>query len=189
MSNFEAARRSMAIDWRGIAGEVGNLNPDGTEKGSGTSSGIRALELIIGEENIRGAVDCWASDQPGAFTAEMVLRIIRSTVAMNYCYEIYKTEPNTRRSGAAVFLLYEMADWRVLPWVAEFLEDASTTVRWNGVMALQNILAGPLDDDEIAAAKQSLTKAESDIDEGVREKAIEVRKRLASDPSLRHLGL
>jgi len=119
----------------------------------------------------------------------MVLRIIRSTVAMNYCYEIYKTEPNTRRSGAAVFLLCEVADLRVLPWVAEFLGDANTTVRWNGVMALENIPVGPLGDDGIATAKQLLAKAESDSDEGVREKAKEIRIRLASDPSVRHLGL
>jgi hypothetical protein len=179
----------MPIDWRVIADEVGDLKPDGEEKGSGTLSGLRALELIIGDENIRGAVDWWASGEPGAFTAEMVLCIIRSTVAMNYCYEIYKTEPNSLRSGAAVFLLYEMADRRVLPWIPEFLEDVSTTVRWNGVMALQNILAGPMGDDEVAAAKQLLAKARTDADEGVREKATEVRNRLASDPSLRHLDL
>lgn len=180
----------MPIEWRKVADEIGALNPDGSEQGAGTSSGLRALELLLGEENIRGAVDWWASGEPGAFTAEMVLRIIRSTVAMNYCYEIYKNEPDTRRAGAAVFLLYEMADDRVLPWVAEFLEDASMTVRWNGVMALQNILAGPLDDDGIALAKQLLARARSsDPDERVREKATEVHNRLASTPSLRHLCL
>lgn len=179
----------MPIDWRAVALDVGDLSPDGAVRGSGTLSGLRALELIIGEENIRGAVDWWASDEPGAFTAEMVLRIIRSTVAMNYCYEIYKNEPNTRRSSAAVFLLYEMADWRVLPWVAEFLEDTNVSVRWNGAMALQGILAGPLNDEGIATAKHLLAKAESDPDEGVRQKAREVRNRLASDPTLRHLGL
>jgi HEAT repeat protein len=179
----------MAIDWRAIADQVGDLKPDGTEKGSCTESGIQALELVLGEENIRGAVDCWASGEPGAFTAEMVLRIIRSTVAMNYCYEIYKSEPNTRRSGAAVFLLYEMADRRVLPWVAEFLEDANMDVRWNGVMSLQNILSGPLDDVGIASAKKLLAKAQSDADEKVRQLARKVHVRLASDPSLRHLGL
>jgi len=179
----------MPIDWRAVASEVGDLSPDGKEMGSVTASGIKALELVIGEDNIRGAVDWWASGEPGALTAEMVLRIIQSTVAMKYCYEIYKTEPNTRRSGAAVFLLYEMADSRVLPWVAEFLEDANVTVRWNGVMALRNILSGPLGDDGIAIAKQLLAKAESDTDEGLRDKAREVHNQLASDPRLRHLGL
>jgi hypothetical protein len=37
----------MPIDWRVIADEVGDLKPDGEEKGSGTLSGIRALELIL----------------------------------------------------------------------------------------------------------------------------------------------
>lgn len=75
----------MAIDWRALAQQVGDLNPDGSEKGSGTESGIRALELIIGEENIRGAVDHWTSLKPGFETAEKALLIIRSTVAMEYC--------------------------------------------------------------------------------------------------------
>jgi hypothetical protein len=69
----------MAIDWRAIAEQVGDLNPDGSEKGNGTESAIRALELIIGEDNIREAVDMWTSLEPGAFTAEKSLLILRST--------------------------------------------------------------------------------------------------------------
>lgn len=106
---------------------------------------------------------------------------------MNYCYEIYKTEPNTRRSGAAVFLCMKWPTRVYCP--AEFLDDATITVRWNGVMALQNILSGLLGDDEITPAKQLLIKAESDTDERVREKARVVRNLLASDPSFRNLGL
>ena len=79
----------MAIDWRELANQVGDLNPDGSEKGNGTESGRRALEITIGKENIRGAVDHWTSHGPGAFTAEKALIIISSTVAMERCYEIY----------------------------------------------------------------------------------------------------
>ncbi|MFZ0302942.1 MAG: HEAT repeat domain-containing protein [Terracidiphilus sp.] len=179
----------MAIDWENIARQVGGLEPDGSERTVGTDGGRRAIELILGEQNIREAVDHWADQKPGEFTAEMVLRIIRSTVAMERCYEIYKNEPDSRRAGAAVFLLYEMADPRVLPWVREFLDDKNFSVRWNGAMALQEILRGPANDDDIALAKGLLSKAESDPDERIRERAAEIRRRLKSDPSLQHLGL
>jgi HEAT repeat protein len=140
-------------------------------------------------ENIRGAVDQWTSLEPGAFTAEKALLIIGSTIAMEHCYAIYKTEPNTQRAGAAVFPLAEMADSRVLQWVPEFMEDTNRSVRWNGLIAVGQILEGPLGDDGIALAKELLTKAESDHDERLRERAKQIRRRLASDPHLRHLGL
>ena len=141
-----ARANSMAINWRAIATEVGDLNPDGSERGSGTESGKRALEVLIGEENIRDAVDHFISLEPGAFTAEMVLQIIRSEIAMNRCLEIYKTEPGTNRACSAVFLLGCMADHRTLSWVREFLDDSNMAIRLNGLRVLQNVLFGPLGD-------------------------------------------
>lgn len=179
----------MAIDWREIASQVGGLEPDGSERIAGTDGGRRALELLLGEENIRDAVDVWANQKPGEFTAEMVLRIIMSTVAMERCYEIYKKEPASQRACAAVFLLSEMADSRVLPWVREFLEDNDKSIRWNGLMALQMILEGPLGDAGIETAKELLAKAESDCDQRLQERAKQIRRQLASDPTLRHLEL
>ena len=179
----------MAIDWREIAGKVGGFDPDGGERDVGTDGARRALELLLGEENIREAVDHWADQKPGEFTAEQVLIIISSTVAMERCYEIYKRDPASSRAGAAVFLLAEMADSRVLPWVSEFLEDSSLSIRWNGLMALRMILEGPLGDAGIATAKELLTKAESDSDQRLHERAREIRRQLASDPRLRHLEL
>ena len=87
------------------------------------------------------------------FTAEMVLKIIQSEIAMKRCFEIYKTEPGTERACSAVFLLGSMADDKALPWVREFLEDANKAVRLNGLRVLQYILYGPLNDEEMAAAK------------------------------------
>jgi HEAT repeat protein len=177
----KAIHNGMAIDWRALAQQVGDLNPDGSEKGSGRESGRRALELIIGEENIRGAVDQWASLEPGAQTAEQALLIIGTTVAIEYCYEIYKTEPHTQRAEAAVFLLSEMADFRILRWVREFMEDSDESVRWNGLIALGRILQGPLGDEGIALAKELLARAETDHDERLRARATEIRKQLAAD--------
>lgn len=166
----------MAIDWKELAKQVGDLTPDGSERGSGTESGKRALEILIGEENLRNAVDHFISLEPGAFTVEMVLKIIKSEIVMNRCFEIYKTEPATDRACSAVFLLGSMADCKALSWVREFLEDRSEPVRLNGLRVLQNILFGPLDDAEIATAKELFDKAESDSDRTVRERAVQIRQ-------------
>ena len=179
----------MAIDWREIASKAGHLDPDGSERSPGTDGGRRALELLLGEENIREAVDHWADQKPGEFTPEQVLIIISSTVAMERCYEIYKTNPASSRAGCAVFLLSEMADVRVLPWVRDFLDDDNEGHRWNGLMALRRILEGPLGDAGIATAKELLTKAESDSDQRLQERAREIRRQLASNPRLHHLEL
>jgi len=179
----------MAIDWYAVARDIGALKSDGSEQIAGTHAGRRALELLLGEENIRHAVDHWADQKPGEFTAEAVLLIISSTVAMERCYEIYKNDPMSPRAGAAVFLLSEMADSRALAWMRELMQDKSVHIRWNGVMALGRILAGPLNDEGIAIAKELLINAETDPEERLRERATEIRRRLASDPTLGHLGL
>ena len=147
------------------------------------------MELLLGEDNIREAVDYWAGQKPGEFTAEAVLIIISSTIAMERCYEIYKMEPASDRACAAVFLLSEMADSRALPWVREFMEDSSEGIRWNGLIALRRILVGPLGDAGIATAKELFSKAEADASDRLRDRAREIRRQLASDPRLSHLEL
>ena len=106
---------------------------------------------------------------------------------MEYCYEIYKNEPNTERSGRAIFLLSEMADWRFVRWARELMENPHT--RWNALVALEQVLAGPLGDEGIELAKELLAQAEIDSDERLRERAVEIHKRLAAEPHLKHLGL
>jgi HEAT repeat protein len=166
----------MAIDWKTIATQVGDITPEGREKGSGTESGRRALEILIGEENLRDAVDHFISLEPGAFTAEMIMKIIRSKIAMSRCHEIFRSEPNTDRACSAVFLLGSIADCTALPWIPDFLENGSEPIRLNGLRVLQNILYdyNALSDEDLATAKQYLDKATSDPSPTVRERAAEI---------------
>jgi hypothetical protein len=166
----------MAIDWREVAAKVGGLDLNGNERTVGTDGGRRALEIILGEENIRDAVDHFVSQLPGAFTVEMVLKIISSEIAMKRCLEIYKTEANPYRACSAVFLLGSMADYKALSWVDEFLSDSNVAVRMNGLRVLQNILYRPLDEEDIATAKELLNKAELDQDVTVRDRAASIRQ-------------
>jgi hypothetical protein len=167
----------MAINWEAIATLVGDQNWDGNVKrGSGTESGRRALELLIGEENLREAVDYVISLEPGWDTAEMVIKIIRSRVAMRRCLEIYTTEPGTERACFSVFFLGSFADHAALPWIPGFLVDSDKIVRLNGLRVLQNILYeyDSLHDEQLGTAKQLLNKSLSDPDPTVRERAMEI---------------
>ena len=47
----------------------------------------------------------------------------------------------------------------------------------------------PLGDEGIELAKELLAEAEADPDERLRERAVEIHKRLAANPYLKHLGL
>jgi hypothetical protein len=172
----QCEKKMTIIDWKALAEQIGGLQPDGSDRTVGTQGGRRALEILIGEENLREAVDCFISLRPGAFTAEMVLKIIESEIAMNRCFEIYRTEPGTDRACSAVFLLGSMANDKALPWVREFLEDSNQAVRLNGLRVLQCILYGPLNDEEMAKARELLAKAEMDSDAFVRERAQSVRQ-------------
>lgn len=168
----------MGIDWEEVAGRIGGLDINDNEVGIGTAGGRRALEILLGEQNIRDAVDYWNSQRPGCFTVEMVLSIIRSKVAMERCYEVYKSERGSSNSCSAVFLLKSIADAEALPWVREFLEDSNLAVRLNGVGVLRRILDGPLGDRDSALAKGLLDKGQLDADPEVRERIRQVRAHL-----------
>jgi hypothetical protein len=172
----------MAYDWETIAKHVGDITPEG-EQGSGTDSGRRALELLLGEEDIRSSVDYCVSMKPGWFTAEMVLKIIRSEVAMERCYEVYKANAGTKSSNIAVGLLSTIADVHALQWVREFLDDSSVNIRWHGLLVLRCILYGPLGDSSASLALELLQKAESDSDPAIKERALQIRKECELDRS------
>ena len=174
----------MPIDWEQIASQIGGFESDGRERIVGTEGGRRALEILLGKENLRDSVDYFIDDQPGQFTAEMVLKIARPLAAMERCYEIFRTDTSLNRRAGAVFLLSSFADDKAMPWVREFLSDPERVIRWNGLHVLRYILYGPLGDSALALARQLLRIADSDQDAGIRKFASEVRKQLERKPLL-----
>jgi HEAT repeat protein len=162
----------MAIDWKRIAEEIGNPR----EEGNRLEAGQRALEILIGEQNLREAVDHIISLAPGAFTAEIVMKIIRSRVAMRRCLEIYKSDSDIERARLAVFLLGSIADCTALPWIRDFLEDSDENVRVNGLRVLQTILYAysAMSEGQLATAKELVSEALSSSDPALRERAAEI---------------
>jgi HEAT repeat protein len=90
---------------------------------------------------------------------------------MDRCYEIYKTEHGTDNACSAVFLLGSFAHDEALPWIREFLEDASVGIRLNGLRVLQRVVFGPLGDKDSNTVRELFDKAESDPDPEMRERA------------------
>ncbi len=77
---------SRVVDWEALARQLGAFegHRHGTEF---SSSGMakQAIEIILGEETLKSAVDYYISGQPGSGLARSVLWQLRPWSAMQYC--------------------------------------------------------------------------------------------------------
>jgi HEAT repeat protein len=126
------------IDWEQLARQLGLLHPDGESSGSGAAQ--QALELLLGEDRLRAAVDYYISGGPGSELARNVLWMLHPWSAMQYCYEIYRSDADVDTRRSAVELLRVVADRRALPWVQEFLNDPDPGIQSWGAGVLDQML-------------------------------------------------
>jgi len=176
------------IDWAKLAVRLGLEAPFG-EYCCGGEDAQRALEVIIGEDTLRGAVNYYVSANTGKDThtgselARSVLWQLRPWSAMCRCYEIFNgTHPvETRR--AAIELLRVVADRRTLPWIPEFLRDDDPHIQAWGIGVVDQLLFSGLVEPE--EAEEILRTAEQHSNESVRERAELIRGYLLSraDPT------
>lgn len=163
------------IDWKTIAIETGALRA-GEDSGS-TALAKLALEKLIGEQNLREAVDYYIESGPGSELARSVLSDIQPWSAMQYCYEKYKSSPDIEVRRIALQLLRAIADKRALPWIDEFLDDADEEIQaWGFGVVDQVLWKGFVDPKE---AEPLLVRAEQHPNQDVRENAEFVRRYLA----------
>ncbi|HEX8474381.1 MAG TPA: hypothetical protein VF666_10140 [Pyrinomonadaceae bacterium] len=111
------------------------------EKGEigGAEYGRRAIEVLLGEENMRAAVDYYISGEAGSELARDVLKTVRPWSAMKRCYEIYGADGEIVRRRLAVELLRAVADERAVVWVGEFLEDTDDEIQMWGAGILEQL--------------------------------------------------
>ena len=109
------------MDWHTLAQKLGTLRDDGESGGS--DLGRRALELIVGADALRSAVDYYISGGPGSELARSVLVLLKPSSAMERCLEIARGEADAESRRSAVELLRMVADGRGIGWAAEFLRD------------------------------------------------------------------
>ena len=119
------------INWKTLATEVGAL-VEGQERGSSALARL-ALEKILGEQELREAVDHYIAFKPGFELVRSVLGEIQPWSAMAYCYELYQHSPDIEIRRSAIELLRVIADKRVLVWLNEFMDDADEGIQtWGG---------------------------------------------------------
>lgn len=144
----------LRIDWKALATQLGTLGEQTesyrTEFGS-TALAKQALELIIGTKELCAAVDYYISSAPGYELARSVLWELRLPSAMEYCYQIYRTEADLNIRRRACELLRVIADRRALPWAEQLLSDEDPEIQgWGGAMVDQLIYCKLVDPDECA---------------------------------------
>jgi hypothetical protein len=123
------------IDWTKLAVEVGSISESG-ERG-GTYFAERALEEIMGEENLINGVRHVLDGKPGAELVMNVLRHISSLKALEAAYEQYKVSSG-ERAARAVWLIKHICHPRSTAWIEEFLLD-DNVAGW-GVGVLDQLL-------------------------------------------------
>lgn len=153
-------------DWNELAVKVGSIQKDGNQYSS-TRHAQDALELILGKDFFRNAVDFYVSGRPGAELARSVLWHLTPWTAMQRCHEIYQTRSNAEEKSSAIELLRVCADVRVLPWVEEYLSDENKGVQLWGAGVVDQLLWKELVDFE--ECESLLSQMKTHTNEQVRE--------------------
>ncbi|EGF93643.1 hypothetical protein ABI_20840 [Asticcacaulis biprosthecium C19] len=99
----------------------------------------RALAEILGETELKAAVDAYVAGDRGADTARSVLMLIRPSFTIDYCHEIYLSSQDEDEKSMAVNLLKAIGDARVLAWIPLYLSDANAAVRAWGIGILEEL--------------------------------------------------
>jgi hypothetical protein len=165
------------INWQSLAERVGAIsqsknrveNTDNwVESGSSDLARV-AIEVLIGENNLRDAVDYYISGRSGCELVKHILWQLHSWTAMEYCYKIYRSpdlDLNSRRM--AIELLRVVGDRRSLIWIDEFLDDEDIYIQNYGIDLLSQLLFSDLIYPE--NARNLLAKSVNHINSYVREK-------------------
>ncbi len=163
------------IDWTALAAAVRATRADPREP---ESHGARlAVELLIGEAELRRAIDDYVAGDEASGLIRAVLALVRPPSAMTRCHEIHRSRADVRARRRAVDLLRAIADRRVLSWIEEFLKDPDESIRASGIWIVDELLREGLAWPE--ECEQLLRRAETHNDSEVRTRAVAIRERLA----------
>lgn len=124
----------MKTDWNKIDRELSK-----EIQSYGTHRAEKALELILGDEWIKEAVNkaIYFGDNSSEL-AMNCLRHISSSKAAKFAYSIYKNEKDDGRKSISVWLIKQLAVKESYEWVEEFLNDTKV-IGW-GIGVLDQLL-------------------------------------------------
>lgn len=153
------------VDWEDLARILGSFHDIGETSSSAVAT--QAIELMLGEDVMRDAVDHYISGQPGSELARAILWHIHPWSAMERCYEIFRNGENLEDRRAAVELLRVVADRRVVQWLTEFIDDPDPAIRQWGVGIVDQLAFSQLIDP--VETRVILDGVRSSVDPGIQE--------------------
>lgn len=157
---------SSSIDWSELARDLKMVHSGSTHNAK------RAIEVVLGEDNLRAAVDAYVCFGDGAELARSVLWHLHPWPAMQRCHEIYLSGSEIRERRRAIDLLRVVSDGRVLPWIRQYLDDPDQEIRLWGVGIIDQLLFARLIDQRQCV--ELLAYARQHEDPQVRDKVVEI---------------
>ena len=138
---------------------------------------LSVLELIIGEDRIREAVDYYVAYayRDSTDLVSSFLRRFQPLSATQRCYEIYKTSHDIETRRTALSLLSDIKDGRTLEWVEEFLTDPHPIMQAGGINLLDQLLFGG----GIREYEEAMEKAKALLDFAMKHENLVIRERAA----------
>lgn len=164
--DWETITRKLKFDKRGVVGY---------------NDVERALEAILGQDNIKTAVDYYVRQDSimGSELVRGVLNRLHPWSAMQRCYAIFKSKKDIESRRRAVELLLVVGDKRTLPWVKEFLRDPDSGIQNWGIGLLdQLVFSGLVEPSKIKGIIRLAEKHKSEFVKGtVKRIKIDLKKR------------
>jgi hypothetical protein len=164
----------MSIDWARLATDLGALHNRGQMGGDNLAK--RAIESLLGEDEIIAAVNLAMTHGPGSELALSVLRLLTSDKALDYAYQRYQDSEDGDRIPP-IFVIKHMCNPKSIEWIGQFLDDENMAT-W-GVDVLDQLLFSRRvqpDDERVVTL---LRRAETHRNRDVREKAGMIKEYLS----------
>jgi hypothetical protein len=139
----------------------------------GTWVAQMALELIIGEDRFREAVDSYVDGTPGANLIRLVLDDVQPPSAGRRCIEIFRSQRDLQQRLSAVSLLCLIAVNDQLYIVEELLDDPNPAIQESGAVVLEKLVESQRRWDP--DPEPFIALAETHSNERVRQKAHTIR--------------
>ncbi len=165
----------MNYNWREIGIQVGSIDPNKDSNSPIGSKGgsiyaQKAIEIMLGDDEIKEMVNHIIEYKEEGEIMVSVLRLIKSTKAVNFAYNIYKNSEGQKASAAA-WVIKHIAHPITIKWVEEFLNDDN--VAGYGMGLLDQLAYEDWIDFELV--EPLLIIAENYKSEGVRDRAKSIR--------------
>jgi len=171
----------MTVNWVELAAQLGSIGGDGGEW-CDTDLASRALEALVGEDNIKAAVDLVVSNDPGRLLAQYVLVRMQSPIAAEMAYDIYQTSDDRSRAYWAAHLIAVIGHPHAFAWIPAFLSDNGDNVAHAGMDLLDGLLDSAGIDLEPQEVERVLMLAERHPSAEVRRRAVASRVLLQPGP-------